>query len=96
MFSDLYDSISLLFSWSWPKTKAVITAVGARGVGEGYRLVVEYKFSIGDEGPYTGESECLGFNESLRTGEPITIRYRRNNPSVNKVDSSVWEDSDSL
>ena len=104
MFSDLYYSVSLLFSRSWPKAEGVIAAMGVKPVRDGYRLVVEYKFSTADDGPYTGESECpiayvgdmTRFNQMLRVGEPITIRYRRDNPSVNKADSRMWEDLESL
>ena len=104
MFSDLYDAISLLFSRAWPTAEGMITAVGAKAVREGYMLVVEYKFSVGNDGPYTGESDCpieyvgdlTHFNDNLRVGRPVTVRYRRDNPSVNKVDRSMWTDLDSL
>lgn len=104
MFSDLYDKISLLFSRGWPKAEGVITAIGAKAVREGYVLVVEYKFCVGDDGPYTGESECpiayvgdmTQLNETLRVGEATAIRYRRDNPSVNRVDWSMWESIDRL
>ena len=105
MFSDLYDSSSLLFSRSWPEAEGVITAGGVRAADrDGYYLVVEYKFSVGDDGPYTGESKCplayvgdaTQLNEKVHVGEPITIRYRRDNLSVNKLENRMWEDFDGL
>ena len=55
MFSDLYDSISLLFYWQWPRVKGEVTAV--RMLGGSGRLLIEYRFSLGDEsgGPVRGE-----------------------------------------
>jgi hypothetical protein len=60
MFEDLYDSIRMLFSWSWPTEQAEITVVEierirhARDPDE-LRLSVCYKFYVGDDGPYSGE-----------------------------------------
>ena len=63
-------------------------------------LVVEYKFSLGSDGPYTGESvsppttalDVKIINERMRVGQPVTVRYRKDDPSVNKVDKTVWEE----
>ena len=59
MFEALYDELSKLWSWRWPVAKGKITAVGvqrihARG-GDRLRLTVAYEFSVGEDGPYTGE-----------------------------------------
>jgi len=61
MFNDLYDVISLAWSWRWPVANGVITAVDVerfRSSNGRYsaRLAVAYEFSVGDDGPYTGES----------------------------------------
>ena len=104
MFGDLHDAISLLFGRRWPKAEGVITSMGAKSVGEGYVLIVEYKFCVGEDGPYTGELECplaavgdmTEYNERLRVGEPITIQYRPDDPGVNKADSSIWENQNGL
>ena len=105
MFSDLYDYVSLMFYWRWPKADGVITTVDLRRVGDGQRLVVVYKFSLQDDGPYTGESawspllgnmDLMNISEILRPGQAVTIRYRRDNPSVNRLDRSVWRDLDGL
>lgn len=111
MFSDLYDSISLLFSWRWPKAEGVITAVdlrssrhSQRGTSD-LRLVVLYEFSVGGDGPYTGETICsrwfgetdvMNIGDKLAIGRRVTVRYRPGDPSVNKLDRSVWQAFDGL
>ena len=110
MFSDLFDNISLIFSWRWPKAEGVITAIDLQHIydevsgTERPRIVVVYKFSVGDDGPYTGESawprleqmDLMNINEVLRPGQAVTVLYRKNNPSVNRLDRSVWRDLDGL
>ncbi len=100
MPSDLYDRFSLLFSQHWPTVEGSITAVDI-GSGRGFQIVVVYEFSVGDDGPYTGQSsspfwfggrDVLYINKKLRVGQIITIRYRRDCPSVNKADIGVWKD----
>ena len=61
MFDDLYDAVSVLWSWRWPVADGEITAVDIERTRDSdgrqsIRLAVAYKFSIGDDGPYTGES----------------------------------------
>lgn len=110
MFRNLYDYISLLFSWRWPKAEGVITAVDLRAAANGdgganrLRLVIVFKFCLGDDGPYTGESlspylsniDLVDVNQQLRTGRPVAVRYRPDDPSVNRLDLSVWQDFESL
>ncbi len=102
MFNDLYEYISLMFSWRWPKADGVITGVEIESIdgGDKLRLAVVYKFSLGDDGPYTGESfwaslvgsaGLVNINDKLRVGDPVTVRYRLNDPNVNKLDRSVWQ-----
>jgi hypothetical protein len=65
MFNDLYNNVSLLLSWRWPKVEGVITAIDAQGIGEGLAILVRYQFSVGEDGPYTGESQWRpGYGES--------------------------------
>ena len=88
MFGDLYDSISLLFSWRWPKAEAVINGVNMR-VGDRGQAMVVYEFSVGNDGPNTGEAPWFGdtvFMNQL-VGKKITVRYRKDNPSVNRIDA---------
>jgi len=102
MFSDLYDSISLLFYWQWPRIEGEITAV--RILGGSGRLRLEYRFSLGD-GSYIGEASCpfwsvgmaaINIHEMFPIGHAVTVRYRRDSPSVNKLDRSVWQDLEGL
>ena len=61
MFGDLYDTLSTLWTWSWPIVDGEATAVDverqrhSRGA-DTLRLSVTYKFFVGSDGPYTGES----------------------------------------
>jgi hypothetical protein len=105
MFADLYDAVSLLLSWRWPETPGEVTAVDVESVkdSEGvqtFRLAVAYKFSIGNDGPYTGESfwqpifskkRVLMARRNIRVHQQIVVRYRPNDPSVNKLDRRVWQ-----
>lgn len=102
MFSDLYDYISLLFYRQWPGVQGEITAV--RTLGGSGRLLIEYSFSLEDR-PYIGEAGCpswsvgtaaINIHERLPIGQSVMVRYRRDNPSVNKLDRSVWQDLDGL
>src|SRR5689334_245520 len=105
MFADLYDVVSLMFSWRWPTIAGVITAVDVERIshgsnGDSWRLAVAYKFSVGDDRPYTGESfwnphycsrrRAIEAKRKMRTRQPVTIRYRKDDPSVNRLDRAVW------
>jgi hypothetical protein len=103
MFEDLYDYVSLIFSSGWPRAEGVITNVGVRqsGYRRDMRLIVGYEFSISEDGPYEGESMSPPFIgvaniEGKLCGRPVIVRYRRDDPSVNKLDRSVWQDLDCL
>ena len=66
-------------------------------------MLIEYRFSLGD-GYYTGESglpswfagAVANINEMFRIGQPVAVRYRRDDPSVNRLDRSVWHDLEGL
>ncbi|MGP0097309.1 MAG: DUF3592 domain-containing protein [Terriglobales bacterium] len=104
---DLYDKISTLWSWRWPETTGEVTAVDIERIrdpegGETLRLAVAYKFSIGDDGPYTGESfwqpflpqiltdRVLTARNNVQVHQQVLVRYRADDPSVNKLDRCVW------
>jgi hypothetical protein len=101
MFSDLYDSISLWFYWRWPKIDGEITAV--RILGGSGRLLLEYRFLL-EDGSYIGEAgrpwsasmAAVNVSERFPIGQPVAVRYRRDNPSVNTLDRSVWQDLEAL
>jgi|HubBroStandDraft_4_1064222.scaffolds.fasta_scaffold06172_8 hypothetical protein len=101
MFSDLYDYVSLFFYRHWPSVEGEITAV--RILGGSGRLLVEYSFSLAG-GSYIGESGCpwsvdtaaVNIHQRLSVGRSVTVRYRPDNPTVNKLDRSVWEDLEGL
>jgi len=107
VFDDLYDAVSSLWSWRWPETVGEVTAVDVERIkdsdgGETLRLAVAYKFSIGDDGPYTGESfwqptffskkkRVLAARRHVRVHHQVVVRYRSDDPSVSKLDSRVWQ-----
>ena len=99
MFEDLSDSFTKLFSWRWPTVEGVITAIGTEPAPRGeLQLAISYEFSVGDDGPYTGEYYCgtrfvptvtASDGDSL-IGKSVTVRYQPNNPSVNTLDPRQW------
>jgi hypothetical protein len=99
MFSELRDQISLLFFRLWPTAEGSITAVDL-GYGRGLNVVIVYEFSVGDDGLYTGEcrspswfgADVPSINKKLAVGQTVAVRYRRDRPSVNKLDPGVWRD----
>jgi hypothetical protein len=101
VFEDLRDAAVLLFSRNWPIAEGSITRVYVDPYERGFYLRVAYEFSIGTDGPYTGESSCptwfggtdvMDINESFKIGSVVPIRYKATNPSVNKIDPSFWSD----
>jgi hypothetical protein len=111
MFGELWDYISVVFSWRWPKAEGAITSVHTRTFrycdrgGSDLRLVVTYAFSVGTDGPYTGETvspalfgeiDEIDLDKTLRIGQAVIVRYRQDDPSLNRLDRSVWQSLDSL
>ena len=97
----------MAWSWRWPTSQGKITAVDVERIahsrgGETVRLAIAYKFSLGDDGPYTGESfwrpvlcskkRIIAARRTIRVGRPIIVRYRSDDPSVNKLDRQAWRD----
>jgi hypothetical protein len=104
MFEDLYDSISRLGSWRWPVADGVITEVLGEHIefrsGEKRaRLSVTYEFTVGGDGPYTGEGFWTPLFSSIRRvaaarrkvhgHQRVRVRYRPDDPSVNVLDGGV-------
>ena len=58
MFEELYDAISFVASWRWPKADGEVTTADAERIGSGshtrFHLAVAYKFSVDGDGHYTG------------------------------------------
>jgi hypothetical protein len=105
MFGDLFDALSYIYSWHWPVVEGEITVVEVerlrlRQHENTLRLSVTYKFSVGDDGPYTGESfwqppfctnkRVVAARHKLHRGQHVIVRYRPDDPSVNRLDRSVW------
>jgi uncharacterized protein DUF3592 len=99
VFADLYDWMSKSFAWRWPAADGEITAVRFLSPDEG--LIVEYKFSLSNDGPYTGESrwspwfghtDVMDIHKTLPIGSPVTVRYGPDDPSVNTLDRRLWTD----
>jgi Protein of unknown function (DUF3592) len=106
VLDDLYDAVSFLWSGRWPETPGEVTAVDVERIQdsdgiETFRLAVAYKFSIRSDGPYTGESfwrptfsskrRVLAARHNLRVHQQVAVRYRSDDPTVNKLDRRVWE-----
>jgi len=104
MFNDLYDAISMLWSWRWPVASGQVTAVDIERIRESNgryeaRLAVAYEFSIGEDGPYTGECfwrpafcsvrRVASARRKVRVRRPVSVRYRPDDPSVNTLHQGV-------
>ncbi len=106
MFEDLYDAVSFLWSWSWPVVDGRITEVLVERIRHNrnpdtFRLSVTYEFSIGADGPYTGESfwapafcrnrRVVAARHKIHARQRVVVRYRADDPSVNRLDRSAWD-----
>jgi hypothetical protein len=104
MFEDLYDSISRMWSWSWPSADGKVTEVLGEHItfrnGEKRaRLAIAYEFSVGADGPYTGECfwtpvffsirRVAKARRKVRARKRVRVRYRSDDPSVNTLDGGV-------
>ncbi len=91
MFEDLRDYVSRLCFWRLVTTEGTITGVEIDRVSG--RVLIYYRFSVGDDGPYTGVHFAEGFPlprvKDLNVGQTITVRYRRDDPSLNTPDRDL-------
>lgn len=107
MLGDLYEALSMLWSWSWPTASGEATVVEVERLRrtrdrDTLRLCVTYKFFVGSDGPYTGEScwapaffrnkRVLAARHKMHIRQHVLVRYRSDDPSVNKLDRSVWQE----
>jgi len=108
MFEDLYDAVSMLWSWRWPIAEGEVTEVllerfrSKINNKDRVRLAVAYEFSVGADGPYTGESfwqPVFPFTKRMQSAkgkfhrhQRVPVRYRSDDPSVNKLDRRAWRD----
>ena len=110
MFEDLIDAARMLFSGSWPTAQAAITQVEIERIHhpdrreDEVRLSVCYRFYVGDDGPYTGESFwkpnfTCGLAKRMRDAKrrmnakrTALVRYRQDDPSQNRLDREAWRD----
>jgi hypothetical protein len=104
MFTDLYDAISMLWSWQWPVADGRITEVLGehieyRSNEKRARLAGAYEFCVGSDGPYTGERfwtpvfcsvrRVAAARRRLRAHRKVQVRYRPDDPSVNRLKGGV-------
>ena len=103
MFEILYDSLSTLFSGRWPTAEGEVTASNVKllpGEEATLGLEIAYKFFVGEDGPYVGistwdsastdEARTIAAKRALPLGTPVLVRYRHDDPSVNRLDRSAW------
>lgn len=108
MIDDLRDAIYRLWSWRWPIAQGEATSVEFEQIpginsADQVTLEVTYRFSLNNDGPYTGIrtwtsthyriSDLLAARHRFHEGDAVKVRYRADDPSVNKllVDSwSLW------
>ncbi len=102
MFEDLYDRISIFWSRRWPVADGIVTEVISERLGrdrDRARLAVAYEFSVGGDGPYTGECfwtpaffplrRVSYARKRLRKSKRVRVRYRPDDPSVNTLDGGL-------
>ncbi len=91
MFEDLHDYLSKLCFWQLATTEGTITGIEIDQVSG--RVLIYYRFSVGDDGPYTGVHFAEGLPllrvKDLSVGRTIAVRYRRDDPSVNTLDRDL-------
>jgi hypothetical protein len=102
MFDELYENISRMFSRGWPTSDGLITGVYVEPIQRG-QIEVAYEFSVGSDGPYTGQSSppfwfggTSVVNADAMVGQAVTVRYRRSDPSVNTLDRGFWQGLEGL
>jgi len=108
MFEDLGDAIRMQFRFLWPTADAEVTEVDIERVGDPddgrLRLAVCYKFYVGEDGPYTGESfwepiftfklaeHMREAKRKMKHKHMVPVRYRADDPSQNRLDREAWRE----
>src|SRR5690242_2910614 len=102
MFEDLYDALSMLWSWRWPEAVGEIMAVEVEQFRrmldsrDRWRLAIAYKFHVGGDGPYCGEGfwvprvlskrRVVAAHRNFHEHQHVPVRYRPDDPTVNRID----------
>jgi hypothetical protein len=97
----------MLGYWRWPVVNGEITEVVFERIPHRHldrdtmRLVVAYKFSVSDDGPFTGETcweplypttnRLEEARDKFHIGQHVPVHFRPDNPSVNKLDRRTWQ-----
>ena len=101
MFDEIYDIVSLVWSWRWPVANGSITAIDVERdrPRKKAKLATAYEFWVGEDGPYTGESfwrpvfceerKATDGRKLLHLRQPVRVRYRPDDPSVNTLDGGI-------
>ncbi len=106
MFEELYDALSFLWSMDLAagerRNHVDVERANPHQRSEKLRLAIAYKFWVGDDGPYTGESfwapnffvnkRVIAARRKLRVRAIVSVRYRTDDPSINRLDQRVWRD----
>jgi len=95
MVDDLYDAISMVWSWRRPTSEGKATAVAIEPIGHSrgrdtLPLAIAYRSSFGDDRPYRGESfrepaffakkRMVAARHKFHIHQQVTVRYRRGAP----------------
>lgn len=104
MFEELREGVSKLFSWRWPSCDGVIVSVDTQAgsvsrYGGGLVLVIGYEF-LAKNAHYSGEyfwepaspAAVLAARDQLKIGQPLSVRYRPDDPNVNVLDPGIFDD----
>ena len=74
----------------------------ARHSDQQFRLIVCYRFFVADDGPYSGIDywkptwsyhqirRIKEARKNLKLKHTVPVRYRRDDPSLNHLDSDAW------
>jgi hypothetical protein len=101
MFTDLYDAISMLWSWRWPVAEGRVTEVLAEHIQHrsNNRKSPGYEFSVGGDGPYTRERfwtpafcpirRLAAARRKVHAHRRVRVRYRPDDLRVNRLAGGV-------
>jgi hypothetical protein len=92
MFNDLYDAISLLWSWRWPVAEGEVTAVDIERMrhdrnSDTARRTIYRRMLLG--AAFCSVRRIASARRKLHIRDPLRVRYRPGDPSVNTLDGGV-------